>query len=227
MRRCTVTLVETRLLQRLKKPKPPGKRLLENAHRVFGGNMLLLSEEAWDLLDPIFLLDYMGAAEYEFGILPRTLGGILDDAKKGDLVATSFQLKGKDVKPNWARGMADRKERRKIIEQSKAEGKKPPRAKKTYQAPIPNRQIYVLCRGDWCAEVHERIRWLAKEGGNIKAGSHMERALDPMTEYDLELRGWVELNNGFFFFVDENMWRKVCELFGVGDECEGAAATGS
>ena len=30
--------------------------------------------------------------------------------------------------------------------------------------------------------------------------------------------GWLELNNGFFFFVNKEMFSKTCELFGVKSE---------
>ncbi|MDO8604190.1 MAG: hypothetical protein Q7K40_02200 [bacterium] len=28
-------------------------------------------------------------------------------------------------------------------------------------------------------------------------------------------QGWLELDNGFMFFVNEDMWREFCKLFGV------------
>jgi len=68
-------LNRTWLLQRLKKSRynPDSKSPLAKAHRVFGGGMLGLNEKQWDLLDPIFEIDYMGAAEFEFGTIPKCL----------------------------------------------------------------------------------------------------------------------------------------------------------
>lgn len=47
-------------------------------------------------------------------------------------------------------------------------------------------------------------------------GSRFSDALDPIGETDsfvLSVKGWLELDNGFLFFVDKAMWRRTVQLF--------------
>jgi len=61
------------LWQRLEAPLPNANEPGTKPHHVFGGAMLGLKPEGWAAIDPLFTVAYMGAAEYEFGELPKTL----------------------------------------------------------------------------------------------------------------------------------------------------------
>ena len=61
----------TRLIQRLKKPGM-GSFLAFGGGLVNGG----LSKKAMELLNPVFSFDYMGAAEFEWGDVPKALNKI-------------------------------------------------------------------------------------------------------------------------------------------------------
>ena len=66
---------QTYLIQRLQRPTPGAYRNPFN----FGGGLARggLSEETAVLLDPMFRFDYMGAAEFEFGAVPKAFSAIL------------------------------------------------------------------------------------------------------------------------------------------------------
>lgn len=68
---------KTRLIQRLKKPRM-GSFLSFGGGLVNGG----LSEKAMELLNPILSFDYMGAAEFEWGDVPKALDKIWDYSNK-------------------------------------------------------------------------------------------------------------------------------------------------
>ncbi len=74
-------------------------------------------------------------------------------------------------------------------------------------------KIYFICYKEQRKEVKRRIASWAT-GNNIsgtpKCGVRLDSSFD-----DREYLGWLELNNGFFFFIDEKMWRNTCELFDI------------
>lgn len=127
--------------------------------------MMGLSEEAWDLLDPIFTLDYMGAAEFEFGAVPKTLSQFAES----EMCAGALELE--------------------------------------------SRAVYYLCHAEQQRDVEARIRDLANGKTRLKEHSYFRETLYDGTED--KYIGWLEINNGFLFFVEESAWRKTCALFGV------------
>lgn len=188
----------TYLIQRLKKPftvKPQGAlALLGDNPFAFGGGLRNggLSGEAMDLLREVWRFDYMGAAEFEWGAVPEALRAIAQVAEKGGLDAWSFTIPLAEVEPSWER-----------------EAKK--------QKVSGEGTVYVLAPKEWAAEVEERITALAKERFNpkLKETTGLAGALRPFKEWETETCGWLELDNGFLFFTDAEMWSKTCALFGV------------
>lgn len=188
--------VRTWLVQRLHAPRKKMGHPLDNAHRVFGGGNYGISEKLWEALDPIFIVDYMGAAEYEFGTVPTTLKRMYES--RAEFTAFSFQLTNKEVKRNDARRYR----------------KDPlPRVNKA-------RTVYVLCPKNFVEGVTAVIREDAQGNLRLKERSHFSEALDPVSDYDQRCLGWFELDNGFFYFIDETMWKKTCELLEVQPEVQ-------
>jgi hypothetical protein len=193
---------QSNLIQRLEAPwfrtLPDGSRA-DNPFN-FGGGLKNggLSEDAMKLLRDIFSFDYMGAAEFEFGAVPEALQLIAQKSGKGELVAFSILPKDKDVGPIYAK---------------RGENDKPPLAFDT---------IYVICGNGDEAEVERRIRLAAKgkEGyyrkpGDLSLKEPTRLASVLRGEEFAKTRGWLELDNGFFFFVDKDMYEKTAKLFGV------------
>ena len=188
----------TFLIQRLKKPfdaKPKGAlALLGDNPFAFGGGLRNggLSSEAVSLLRDIWRFDYMGSAEFEFGAVPEGMEKIARAADAGDLDAWSFTIPLTKVEPSW--------EKEAKAEKVSGEG-----------------TIYVLAPREWAPEVEARITALAKKryNGDLKETTGLAGALRPFKEWETETCGWLELNNGFLFFTDREMWEKTCTLFDV------------
>jgi hypothetical protein len=189
----TVEMSRSWLVQRLDPSQQHHSILGKDNPFSFGGGMRNggLSDDAMDLLRPVFSFDYMGAAEFEFGEVPKALTKI---AKAGqeDLAASSIVIELKDVKAHYS-----------------------DRSKK---APEGSAEIFILARGSQMGEVERRIRGWAKDPysneSQAKESINLSSVLRP-GDYEPRTKGWLELDNGFMFFVDRDMWAATCELFGV------------
>jgi len=168
---------QTWLVQRLN--KKPTSSFLAKAEQVFGGGALALKPEAWKLLQSIFGIDYMGAAEFEFGALPKSFQELARDSQN----LITFEMRTK---------------------------------------PFPDAPVYVLCRKEHEVGAREIIELIAQDKLKLKESTYFRRAFNPTVQKgDLATRtcGWYELNNGFFFFLDKEMWEKTTKLFKDG-ECD-------
>lgn len=184
------------LIQRLEKPWKTNALGMADNPFAFGGGYKNggLSDDAMNLLRDIFRFDYMGAAEFEFGAVPKALQKVANTASHDDLVGFSFEIPLADVEPHWK------------DKDAVAEG---------------NGTIYVICPEDWAEEVANRIRYYAAHpfGGKVEYRllemTMLHHALRPRDEWDTRRCGWLELDNGYFFFTDKDMFEQVCQLFGV------------
>jgi hypothetical protein len=180
------------LVQRLKKPFPndsPMARLADTL--AFGGGLRNggLSAEAMGLLGDIFRFDYMGGSEFEWGAVPEALQHIAKNVKKYKAFQFTIPLAcvAKDFRD------------------------------KSTEEPTGYATIYVICDKSHVTEVGERIvHWAANPyGGELKETTHLSNTLRPVHEWDTDVQGWLELDNGFFFFTDRDMWEKTAQLFGM------------
>lgn len=176
------------LIQRLRKPSDS---TIVNAF-AFGGGIKNggLTDEAMKLVQQVCSVDYMGAAEFEFGIFQETLEKIVIDIKQ--FIAGSFKVDYRYDHRGWGE------------EPSKLyEGKK---------------RVYYLCQKEDEEEVKARIsKWAMKEPyGDTKESIALNMSMSDMPrESYQEIVGWLELDNGFMFFTDKKMWRGACKMFGV------------
>jgi hypothetical protein len=194
----TNTLERSWLVQRLTKPRDYGflgGKAKDNPFS-FGGGLKNggLSDKAMDLTRGIWSYDYMGAAEFEFGAVPEALRAIAGMADKNELVATTMTVDLSTLPKRFI----------------KRDKQSPPDGEAT---------IYLLVRNIWADEVAERIRgWVTQEFPDLKEALLLDQTLWPTSEWHGNTQGWLELNNGFMFFADKEMWEKVCTLFGVKEE---------
>ena len=196
MKQQTTQMRRSYLVQRLNPAHGDGQmgRLVESLS--FGGGYANggLSQDAMSLLRPIFSFDYMGSAEFEFGAVPKALNVIAKEAHKRRLVAFSFTIATRDVKRAWS--------------------------DKSTDEPEGESTVYVLCPKADRAEVESRIRLMASEPyGGYKESPMLSDVLRPGT-YEPRCRGWLELDNGFFFFTDEGMWSATAAIFDVKAEVQ-------
>lgn len=176
---------ESWLVQRLKKPS---KGMKDNPYS-FGGGLKNggLSDDAMDLLRGIFSFDYMGAAEFEFGAMPRAIQKIAQNIQ--DFSTETIKIPLNKVESSV---YGDRSK------------------------PTGFGLVYVIAPTKDQSEVAKRIRGWAKEPyKDLKESTTLNRSLRPSKEWDTDVCGWLELDNGFFFFTDKEMFEKVAALFEV------------
>lgn len=176
------------LVQRLERPSGGFFGAKDNPFSFGGGYKNGgLTDEAMDLLRGVFSFDYMGAAEFEFGAVPEALSSIVHNVKKYQAFSFTFPLA--DVAGHWK-------------DESKV-------------APEGDATIYVICHKDHVDEVQTRIKeWAGPTRDDLKESTRLANALRP-DERDTDRCGWLELNNAFFFFSDEEMWQNTARLFGI------------
>jgi len=180
-----MTLRRTWLVQRLQKPQS-----FVNPFN-FGGGLRNggLSDDAMSLLKGIFSFDYMGAAEYEFGDVPKAFNRIAGYASEDSLIAFEVRMLMSKVE-------ADFRDKTKPEHGAKA-------------------TVYVIGRKDLQAEISKRIQEMAEGKVPTKGGHRLNSMLRPFHEWDSENIGGLEMANDFIFFTDREAWVKTAELFGL------------
>jgi hypothetical protein len=187
------------LLQFLEAPSK-----FDNPWGSFGGGYKNggLSDDAMKLIKDIWEFHYMGAAEFEFGAVPTALhflaNQIPQEKKKKGLFAKRPEPRG---------GLVTGKV---ILDgTSKAEGFRE----------VKGKSVWYICPTSYEAEVKERItRWAISDhirGEYTKCGIGLHRALVGDPKYPVTTKGWLEIDNGFMFFIDKEMFEKTKNMFGI------------
>ena len=181
------------LIQRLSKPLRHNGVGVPNPYS-FGGGLLNggLTEEAAKLTAQIWSFDYMGAAEFEHGAVQKTLFNIAEVAKAGELKAFKTVV--------WAEADAFDAKRDGLVD--------------------TNGTVYILCPNDCHAEVVERVAgWAHRrtlETRELRTKEHIG-INSALVGSKYACCGWLELDNGFMFFTDKEMFDNVCQLFDIGE----------
>jgi len=182
------------LIQRLDAPFENPGPLGDNPFSFGGGYKNGgLSDEAMGLIRDIFRFDYMGSAEFEFGAVPEALQSIAKAAEAGDLDAWEFSVLYSKVEKPWR------------------EEKNPP-------APRTRAPLYAIGPAEHRDAITDTV---LREAGPLKGRDHhkewtgLSDVLRPSGDYERTTRGWLELDNGYFFFTDRTMWAKTAALFGI------------
>jgi hypothetical protein len=180
------------------KPIVPAKGKIDSSMFAFGGGLKNggLSDEAMKLLREIFSFDYMGSAEFEWGAVPKALEGIWNlreqyTAFRKTIPYHYLSYEGRLSNPEHLRGKVE---------------------------------IGVICSKENSEEVVTRIEAWAdddyfKQGGRqLKEATLFPYACSGMNKGIYQHKGWLELDNGFFWFVDDGMFQKTAELFEISVE---------
>lgn len=182
------------LIQRLLKPIVPAKGKIDISIFSFGGGLKNggLSDEAMKLFREFFSFDYMGSAEFEWGAVPKALEGIWNlreryTAFRKTISYHYLSYEGKLSNPEHLRGKVE---------------------------------IGVICPKENSEEVVTRIEVWAdddyfKKGGQLKEVTLFPYACSGKDTSIRPYKGWLELDNGFFWFIDDGMFQKTAELFGI------------
>lgn len=78
-----------------------------------------------------------------------------------------------------------------------------------------NEIVYYLCPCPYKEEIEKRIKILRTNKIHLKEYCGLNHYFDEDSEYAKRNVGWLELDNGFMFFVDKEMFEKTCSLFGI------------
>lgn len=193
------------LIQRLNKPhKIPKDHALASLDNVFsfGGGLRNggLSPVAMELLRDHFSFDYMGAAEFEWGRVPAAFQRIAEFAEKKVLRAASLTIPLNEVARHYR------------------EDKKAP-------APEGAAEVWYFGHLDHMDQIEETIREIAAKGYSFptKEGVRLAETLRPGPDGPADwnrVGGWLEIINGFMFFVDRDMYEGTAALFGLDVKAE-------
>jgi hypothetical protein len=78
------------------------------------------------------------------------------------------------------------------------------------------RKVYIICEKN--KEDIETISKLIKSSAKDRDSKWFKcptLLACAMSGHGSDFTGWLELNNGFFFFIDEEMFNKVCNIFKI------------
>ena len=196
----------TWLLQRLKPPFANQSELTERWNSLsFGGGYKNggLSDEALKLFSQFIQFDYMGAAEFEYGAVPKAFKAMTQPGS--ELTASRHAVSG----PRYV-GFFDLKGSPDERRQEKARR----------EQEIRTAEIFILSPKRLLPHVEEIIDQLARLGndrGELQETADFPRAAfgDPKSDRYLNTVGWLELDNGFMFFTDRTMFEACARIFGV------------
>ena len=144
----------------------------------------------------IFRFDYMGAAEFEFGAVRDAMYLMLEDGK--DLVGKTIPMQYV-YKPHFWEG---RYEGGPVIDEG---------ATLTGQ-----RNVFIIARKKHMKEVIEKLKLWACEGPQMKEPPCFDKEMTGRWKDELMAPvGWFEIDNGFMWFIDDNMYKGMCWLMEV------------
>lgn len=182
---------DTHLIQRLEQPY---KGADKNPF-TFGGGYRNggLSDDAFSQLNRVFAFEYMGAAEYEFGAIPEALRAM------ARVPLTGFEFKiDHVVKPGH------------FLQRDLDKAGEQPNTNPTV--------FYVICAKDDTLEVQKRIELLVVDKLHVRDQTNVKEAMAAFDTSLIRTRAWLELDNGFFFTVDKDMFEKLSIICGVGKD---------
>ncbi len=181
----------TSLIQRLKKPLTPeldeDRKIAINS-MAFGGRAFeggRIPLEVMKQLVHVFRFDYMGASEFEWGSVPDALQRMFEAREHYE--GFTIELPFEDIGEKTSKA---------IIEDF-------------------NAKVYILSHKEESAEVEKRIRAYALDERKERLKEHVGLASALRNSRPESALGWLELNNGYFFTIDETMFKGMLALFGV------------
>jgi hypothetical protein len=208
-------ILPTRLVQRLMLPRTPSSSPATPFSFGRGLRTGGLGPEALKALTGVCVFDYMGAAEFEYGEVPKALSAMIDIRNEGHLMLTEFRLG--DFKPR------------------KAKGSSQPQQHWSWDTAFLDTVVYVIGDIRKIREWQQRICELAMLDVTITT-SAWSSSPDPTVRYLKEPTGmqrsmqgllyatfkatndpvgWLELDNAFLFTIDLEMALKFADMFTI------------
>lgn len=135
-------------------------------------------------------------------------GGMSDDAMKLLRELFSFDYMGSSefewgAVPNAIKFLAEQSSNNNLVASKMFVGK--------------DEEVFYLCPKQYQESVMETIKKLREGDKDIRLKEHcgLREYFNEQKEYYKKNIGWLELDNGFAFFVDREIFEKFCLLLGV------------
>ncbi|MDO8339871.1 MAG: hypothetical protein Q7T16_04410 [Candidatus Burarchaeum sp.] len=177
------------------KCKPRGdtwlvQRLGQDHEFPFGDGYVYdgLNEAGLALLKKLLSFDYMGSSAFEWGAVPKAFSKIAEHRDENALICGEITVQ---ISPNEE-------------EEKKYEGK--------VFLPVP---IFYFCNKAHEAKV---VKFIKEDfEGKMRLQLHEPTYLrDTVANIENETaRGWLEIDNGFMFFTDKEMFENMKKVFGL------------
>lgn len=205
------------LIQRLQKPyevipvsgdeeKDKKVSLLQAVANAFsfGGGLMNggLSKDAMSLLKEHFRFDYMGAAEYEWGAVPEAFAKMAEYRKNKHLIR--MEIDPLIVVPPRSYS---------FLQKPKKGSKKKETVPQKKEVPV-----YIICSIDHVEHITMLLHLLSKYDDyelGIRDSTNFRRSVHGEDENYFLCHGWLELDNGFMFFIDQKMYEGVASIYNL------------
>jgi hypothetical protein len=166
-----------------------------NPHAFVGGLVNGgFTDEAMREISKVLRFDYMRSAGFEWGAVAKTFKRIVE--RREEYTRDMLTLHKSNIK-------LDSLDSRR------------------YEVKKNVHNIFIFCHRHHNAEVKKRISMMAwGDSLPLDQKTHLPRSLADCKKPNhgklFDIVGWMELENGFFFFSEEEMWNRVCgDLFGI------------
>jgi hypothetical protein len=180
---------EPYLIQRMTKPTRKNGKVFDNPFN-FGGGYVNggFTEKAWAIIKEIVAFDYMGAAEFEFGSLPKSFGEIVKNHATygaGEITINKIPVyyicsaEMQETVRDWIKGLAKDK-------------------------------FHLKCSSGFKRAVGYLDKW---DNDYLEKEKKKDKNFVPYWEKTI---GWIDIRNHYMFFTDKETYDKLVELFRIG-----------
>lgn len=169
-----------------------------------------LSPKAWEILDTVCTVEYMGAAEFEHGKLPAILARLWEAGQlRNNLTSFAFNVAPHERVLSWDRTWRGNK--------------------KSFPA-AQTVTVFGICYASQLEDVKVRTHSFLQEFVPTPGSTcpQFKRPAIINSSFDLDMfpnkedkyprsptTGWIDLDNDFMFFSSAKMWTDFCSLLGV------------
>lgn len=184
------------LVQRLLEKPKNDRQALASKVWSFGGGGSGMSDEAWEHIQEIVDIDYMGAAEFEFGAFPKCLTRIIN--RRDEYSCWMLEFGDEQIKKGaWRRWTKKLKDGSKV----------PPKPKSS--------KVFVIGPSDQRPDVESLILRVGTGEAHLKESACFD--LDPNPDYARSKPpvGWLDIKNDVAWFLDEDTRDAFAAMIGV------------
>jgi len=222
-------LQRTRLIQRLGPPRPveDGVQLIQSDAWLGIGTYMGMNDLMRQIFNSLCTLDYMGATEYEWGVVPKAFRSVCERSQKSELVAFEYIAIGAPIsnscwgslerdfeKLTWFQTLSREQKTRvmQAYERSWEKGK---------EEMFCEVSLYAISPQQYVPHVLQVMSVLSEKDGDrsLCEPSQLHKTIflpwDFREEYGFRSIGWFDIENDFLFFSDKDVWLKWLRVLGI------------